>query len=163
MSNLTRKENGNSQNPQLANVWEPFRLMENMLGWNPFAMLHPAHVPTAAQNYMPRFDVKETQDCYVFTADLPGIREEDLDVSLTGNRLVISGKRESEECQESEQYHLHERSYGRFSRAFSLPDCINPDQVKAHLKDGVLTLTVGKKTEVQPRRIQISSKPVASA
>lgn len=163
MSNLTRRENSSHPNPQLANAWEPFRLMESMLGWNPISTLHPTNVATAPQNYMPRFDVKETQDSYVFAADLPGIREEDLDISLTGNQLVVSGKRECEQCKETEQYHLYERSSGRFSRAFSLPDGINPDQVKAHLKDGVLTLTVGKKPEVQPRRIQISAKPTASA
>ena len=115
------------------------------------------------QSYMPQFDVKETKDSYVFSADLPGIREEDLDISLNGNQLVVSGKREGEERKETEQYHLHERSYGRFSRAFSLPDGINREQIKAHLKDGVLTLTIGKTPEVQPRRIQISPKPAASA
>lgn len=163
MSNLTRRENSSHPNPHPGNGWEPFRLMESMLGWNPFSTLHPTHVAAVPQNYIPRFDVKETQDSYVFSADLPGIREEDLDVSLTGNQLVVSGKREREECKESEQYHLYERSYGRFSRTFSLPDGSNPEQVKAHLKDGVLTLTVGKKPEVQPRRIQISPKPAANA
>lgn len=163
MSNLIRRENIHHPNPQLANVWEPFRLMESMLGWMPISALLPTSVSTGPQNHMPWFDVKETRDSYVLAADLPGIREEDLDISLTGNQLVVSGKRECEECAENEQYHLRERSYGRFSRSFSLPDGIDAEQVKAHLKEGVLTLTIGKKPEVQPRRIQVSAKPAASA
>lgn len=163
MTNLVRRESNPQTNPQTLSAWEPFRLMESMLGWNPFSPLLPNSGMLTQQVYSPRFDVKETQDSYVFTADLPGIREEDLDISLTGNQLVISGKRDYQQTKETAHYHLCERSYGRFSRSFALPDGINPGETSAHLKDGVLTLTVGKKPEVQARRIPLNNKAAANA
>lgn len=160
-TNLVRKEN--SQIPTRSGVspWDPFRIMESMLGWEP--SLLPLGGGANAQSFTPKFDVKETKDSYVFTADLPGIKEDDLDISLTGNQLVVSGKREQESSKETERYHLYERSYGRFSRIFTLPDGVNADQVSANLKEGVLTLTVGKKPEVQPRKISLSAKAQGSA
>jgi len=163
MANITRRETNPNTNPRTASIWDPFRIMESMLGWNPATGLVPETGAMSPQGYVPRFDVKETKDSYVFTADLPGIKESDLDISLTGNQLVVSGKRECKEEKDTEQYHLYECSYGRFSRTFSLPEGINPDQVTAHLNAGVLTLTVGKKPEVQPRRIALSGKSAATA
>lgn len=163
MTTMVRRENSQRPTRSAENAWDPFRLMDSMLRWEPFSSLMPSAGTAASQVYMPKFDVKETKDGYVFTADLPGIKEADLDISLTGNQLVISGKRDLEETKESEQYHLYERSYGQFSRSFALPEGVNPDSVSAHLRDGVLTLTVGKRPEVQPRRIQLSAKPHTSA
>lgn len=163
MANLIRRESGQTPARTGHGTWDPFRLMESMLGWDPVSALLPTSGVAAAELQVPRFDVKETKESYVFTADLPGIKDEDLDISLTANQLVVSGKRELEESKESEKYHLYERSYGQFSRSFTLPDGIDPERVTAHLKDGVLTLTVGKKPEVQPRRIQISGKAATSA
>jgi HSP20 family protein len=104
---------------------------------------------------VPRFDVKETGDAYLFTADLPGVKESDLDISLAGNILTVSGKREEEHRDEGEQYHATERSHGQFTRSFSLPDTADTGHVQASLKDGVLHLHVPKKPEVQPRKIPI--------
>jgi HSP20 family protein len=163
MANLIRKEKEQTPARTGQSAWDPFRIMESMLEWDPFSSLAPSLGTGGMQSYMPRFDVKETQDRYTFTADLPGIKEDDLNISLTGNRLVISGKREAEESKEEGQYHLYERSYGQFSRSFSLPEGVNSDEVSAHLKDGVLTVTVGKKPEVQPKRIQLSGKAAASS
>jgi HSP20 family protein len=137
------------------------QLFENMLRWDPITSLFPGDVGSAA--FVPHVDVTENASSYVFTADLPGVQEDQLDISLTGNQLVISGKREAPEPQEGARYHLYERAHGQFSRTFSLPDGINPDQVTASLKNGVLTLTVGKRPEVQPRRIPLSQKPQAHA
>lgn len=162
MANLIRREGSQIPTRSAMSPWDPFRIMESMLGWEPGASLLPLGGATA-QSYVPKFDVKETQDSYVFTADLPGIKEEDLDISLTGNQLMVSGKREQESSKETERYHLYERSHGSFSRVFTLPDGVNPDQVAANLKEGVLTLTVGKKPEVQPRKISLSSKAKGSA
>ena len=161
MANLVRRDNNQSSIPATQNIWDPFRIMESMLGLNPAASLLP-NFGTSPQVYMPKFDVKETQDSYIFSADLPGIQEKDLEISLTGNQLVISGKREFQEDKEAHHYHLYERSYGQFTRSFSLPEGANPDQVTANLKDGVLTLSVGKKPEVQPRRIQLGKNTANS-
>ena len=155
MSNLSRREN--ALNRATSNTWDPFRLMENIF------QLNPRYATAEAPVYLPHFDVKETKDSYVFTADLPGIKDEDLDISLTGNQLTITGKRESVEQKDTERYHVSERVYGRFTRAFTLPDGISNENVTANLKDGVLTLSVGKRPEVQARKIKVGEKSQASA
>ncbi|HJW09580.1 MAG TPA: Hsp20/alpha crystallin family protein, partial [Holophagaceae bacterium] len=110
---------------------EPFRNLSDLLRWDPFreASLWP-QLPTAME-FSPSFDVKENDNAYVFTADMPGIKEEDLDVQLTGHRLTISGKRESEKKEEKDNYHLLERSYGSFSRTFTLPEETTSSKVDA--------------------------------
>jgi HSP20 family protein len=76
---------------------------------------------------------------------------------VIGNRLSVSGKREPEQVAESDTFYASERSYGSFTRTFTLPEGANLDQVRADLKDGVLTLQVPKNAEVQPRRAPIKS------
>jgi HSP20 family protein len=77
------------------------------------------------------------------------------DISLTGNRLTIAGSRTEEETEEGAAYYARERTYGSFSRAFTLPEGIDGNQVQADLKGGVLTVAVPKTPEVQPRRITL--------
>jgi len=162
MTNLVRRNNDSQTSVRsTAGTWDPFRIMESMLKWDP----HTSALPSVhtADVFVPNFDVKETKDGYIFAADLPGVAEQDVDVSLTGNRLSISGKRETEARQESEQYYLYERAWGSFSRSFTLPDGIDTEKVSAHFKDGVLTVTVGKLPQAQPRRIEISARSKTTA
>jgi HSP20 family protein len=105
--------------------------------------------------FVPHFDVKESEAGYVFKADLPGVKEQDLDISLTGNRLTVSGKRDAEERHESETYFAFERTYGSFTRSFTLPEGADAEHVQAELKSGVLTLVLPKKPENQPRKINL--------
>jgi HSP20 family protein len=70
--------------------------------------------------FVPDFEVKETKEGFVFKADVPGIKEKDLEITMTGNRLTISGKREAEMEERSDTYYACERSYGSFTRAFTL-------------------------------------------
>jgi HSP20 family protein len=77
-------------------------------------------------------------------------------VSLTGNRLTLTGKREEEKREEKDNYFSCERSYGSFSRTFTLPAGTDPDKASAELKDGVLTVTLPKKPEVQPKNIPVN-------
>lgn len=137
-----------------AAAWEPFRLMRELMSWDPFAEMLP-RAGAEPVVFTPRFEVKETKDAYVFKADLPGIDEKDLDISLTGNRLTVSGKREAEERQESETYYAYERSYGSFSRSFTLPDGADVDHAEADLKNGVLLISIPKRPEHQPRKISL--------
>jgi len=155
MATLIRR-NQNEVAPS-GSVWDPFRVMRDVLRWDPFRELEAA----AGGDYglfAPSFDVKENRDGYVFRADLPGVKEEDLEISLTGNRLAISGRREEEKREQGETYYASERSYGSFSRAFTLPDGTDAENVRAELKNGVLQVTVPKKPEVQPRKIQIAKE-----
>ena len=83
------------------------------------------------------------------------IDEKNIDVSLTGARLTVSGLRDEEDRHEGENFFADERAFGSFTRAFTLPDGVDGDQVSADLKDGVLTLHIPKKPENQPKKISI--------
>ncbi len=159
MSNITVRNNGNK--PSLAaNIaeprWEPFRLMRDMMGWDPFGEMTP-FTAQAPAGFMPTFEVKETKDGYSFKADVPGVKESDLEVTVTGNRLTVSGKREAEKQEQSDTYYTYERSYGSFTRAFTLPDGVDLGSVRADLGDGVLMLTIKKSPETQPKKIAVQS------
>ena len=157
MSNITvRKENGNRPVP-MAREWEPARIMRSLLGWDPFREMTPFLPEEAAMGFSPDFEVKETKDGFIFKADVPGIKESDLDVNVAGNRLTVSGKREQEKQEQSETYYTYERSYGSFTRSFTLPEGTAADAVRAELKDGVLTLTLPKTPEAQPKKIQVKT------
>ncbi|MFP2896619.1 Hsp20/alpha crystallin family protein [Corallococcus sp. 4LFB] len=136
--------------------WDPFAQMHELLQTDPMALLRKM-VPGGEEGWSlaPDFDVKETQDAYVFKADLPGVKQEDLDVSVTGQRLIISGKRDEEKREEGERYFTYERSHGGFSRTFTVPEGVDVDRVSAELKDGVLVLRIPKRAEAQSKRIPI--------
>lgn len=94
----------------------------------------------------------------MFRADVPGAEDSDLDVKLTQNRLSISGKRESEKSEKGDTFYTNERSYGSFTRSFTLPEGVDADKIRAELKEGVLTLSIPKRPEVQPKKIAVSNK-----
>src|SRR5438067_13730413 len=97
MANITRRGTGQLSTGQ---EWDPFRMMREMLRWDPFREMTPytgGGLQEGGLGFVPQFEVKETKDAYIFKADLPGVKEEDLDISLTGNRLTVSGKREAEQ------------------------------------------------------------------
>jgi HSP20 family protein len=129
--------------------------MGNLLGWDPFREMSPATPQVESGMFLPRFEVKETKDGYLFLADVPGVNEKDIDISLTGNRLTISGKRDVEEHHENDRFFAYERSYGTFSRSFTLPEGTDAEHVRADLKNGVLKVLLPKKPELQPRKIAI--------
>lgn len=155
MANLIRKNEG-AQPERLPREWEPLRLMRELVGWDPFAEMTP--YGQELTGFVPRFEVKETKDAYLFKADLPGIQEKDLEITMTGNRLTVGGKREAEEHKEGETWYAYERSYGTFSRSFTLPEGTDFDHAAADLKNGVLAITVPKKPEHQPRKITLGEK-----
>jgi HSP20 family protein len=158
MASLIRRNQGEVA-PSSASVWDPFRVMRDVFRFDPFRELEAvAGVGGEYGLFAPSFDVKENKEGYVFRADLPGVREEDLEISLTGNHLAISGKREQEKHEQGDTYYASERSYGSFSRAFTLPDGTDGENVKAELKNGVLQVIVPKKPEVQPRKITIGKE-----
>jgi HSP20 family protein len=129
--------------------WDPFRTLAAWLGAEPRAASEPV--------FAPRFDVEEDKGQYVVTADLPGVKPEALAVAIEGDRLKVSGRRESNHKEASEQTCVSEISYGSFAREFTLPENVDGEHVTAGLKDGVLTLVLPKKPEAQPRKITVSS------
>jgi len=133
--------------------------------WDPFAGLLaeygfpvPRYTERQVETFVPRFEVRETKEALVLKADLPGVKSDDLDVSVQANVLSISGKREQEKTTEDEHVHMVERSYGSFTRSFTLPDGVDTKKLEAELKDGVLTLTLPKVPEAKPQRVQIKAK-----
>lgn len=150
MANLIRRKNTGSM--ESARPFDPFEVMRDLMRWDPFA---DVSLGSSNAGFVPSFDVKETRDSYVFTADLPGVKESDLELSLTGNRLTISGKREEEHKEEDDRWFAYERSYGAFSRSFTLPDGVDADHAAAALKDGVLRVRIPKKEEMKPRKIEL--------
>jgi HSP20 family protein len=138
--------------------WDPFRSMRELMRWDPFAALSAFPASQGATTFMPNFEIKETRESFVFTADMPGVAEKDLHVQLSDNRLSVSGKRESERTEQHETYYAAERSYGSFSRSFILPEGIDADKAQAQLKNGVLSIAVPKRPEAQPRKIAVQSK-----
>jgi len=135
--------------------WDPFEMMQDLMRWDPFREMSRRMLGEETGAFVPTFDVKETKDSFVFRADLPGVKDSDVDISLTGNRLTISGRRQEENKEEGEQFYAYERSYGSFSRSFTLPEGIDAEHVQADLKDGVLNVVLPKKPEVQPKRIAL--------
>ncbi|MCA9626915.1 MAG: Hsp20 family protein [Myxococcales bacterium] len=106
--------------------------------------------------FVPSFDVKETAEAFELFADLPGVKAENVDVRVNGNQLSITGKREAETKKEGENFHQVERTYGSFSRVFTLPDNAG-HEVDAELKDGVLKVSIPKKPESKPRQISVKA------
>lgn len=150
-----------SGNGDVIEAWDPFRAMRDWMRWDPFREMAPL-LGRTEREWMPAFEVRENKDAYVFTADVPGMKPEDIEVSLTGNRLSISGKRESQKEHKDDTYYTYERSYGSFSRAFTLPEGIDTEHLKSELKDGVLTLVVPKKPEAQAKKIPIATATTKS-
>ena len=103
------------------------------------------------------FDMYETGEDYVVTATLPGVKPDDLDITVQGNVLTISGELKPEDGDGERNYHLRERSYGRFSRQVTLPMGVRSDQIQAHMEHGVLKLHLPKAEEAKPRRIEIQA------
>jgi HSP20 family protein len=155
MTDITvRRHNGNQPATIEPSVtWDPWRTMRALMSFDPFREMAtlPAF-PEPGIAFNAAFDVKETKDAYLFKADLPGIKEKDLEVTMTGNRLNVSGKREEEKEEKTDRYYTYERHYGSFSRSFTLP---------ASLEQGVLTITVPKTPEMQPKKIAVKSETSA--
>ncbi len=105
---------------------------------------------------MPHMDVSETENEVRICAELPGVSEKDVDVSLSGDVLTIRGEKKFERKDDTENYHFMERSYGTFQRSLRLPYAVDPDQVQASFENGVLTVTLPKgKEQERSRPIQV--------
>ena len=105
----------------------------------------------------PALDVHETPDEIVVTASLPGLKAEDVEITMTGQTLTLRGEFKADETVDRDQYLYRERRYGSFSRTLQLPVRVEGDRAEATFTDGILTLHVPKAEEVKPRQIQIKA------
>jgi HSP20 family protein len=163
MSTIAVRKDDQSKSTPTTRSWEPFsfrtdplRTMRELLGWDPFREMAPL-ATVASATFAPTFEVKETKDGYCFKADVPGVKESDIEVTLTGNRLTMAGRRDAEKQEQTDTIYTYERSYGEFTRSFTLPEGIDASTTLAELKDGVLTVSVKKLPEAQPKKIAVQS------
>ncbi len=162
MANLTKaplRERSRAISSFLSPWDDPFDMIDQFMRFGPRWLSFPNERQSNLDIYVPKFDVKETKDRYIFRADLPGFREEEIDISLTGNRLTISGKREVEDRDEDENYFISERSQGSFQRSFTLPETADVDRMAASMKDGVLEMSIPKRPDAKPRKISLRQGP----
>ena len=106
---------------------------------------------------MPHIDVSETEKELKIRAELPGVTEKDVEVTLNDDVLTIRGEKKIERTSEQENYHFVERSYGTFQRSLRVPYPVEPDQVQARFEHGVLTVTLPKSEQQRSRRIQVQA------
>lgn len=109
------------------------------------------------QRWVPAMDLTEAEDHFVLKADLPGLDDDDVAIEVQEGTLTVAGERRAEHVQREKGWHRIERSFGRFSRALSLPEGVDPDGVTAEFDRGVLTVRIPKPEERKPRRISIGT------
>ena len=113
--------------------------------------------------WAPAVDIYETEHELVVKTDLPDVRPEDLDIRVENNILTIRGDRKFENKVDEKNYLRVERTYGSFSRSFSLVNTVNSEAIKADYKNGVLTLTIPKREEAKPKQIKVNVETPAVA
>lgn len=109
---------------------------------------------------LPRTDVKESRTGYTIAVELPGVEEADVDVTMSDDTLTVKGEKKSERTEKDENYHMSERSYGRFERRFHLPDDVDPEKTSASFDKGVLTVSLPRsaKARAKARKINVKKK-----
>ncbi len=142
--------------------WEPLRdalsiqrtmdrFLEEFLG-------RPLASTEAAWALMPHIDLYETDDAIVLKATLPGVKPEDLEITITGDVLTLRGEVQEDAVEEGATYYLRERRFGTFSRSIRLPAPVVADEAEATFENGVLTLVLPKAEEARPKLIEVKPK-----
>jgi HSP20 family protein len=133
--------------------WDPFRDMKSVE--DEFDRLIGRAY--SRNTWVPALDVRETDDNFELTLDLPGIDPKDVSVNYEDGMLTVSGKREFSEERQGETWHRIERSFGTFARSVRLPRTADPDKIEAGFDKGVLTISVPKAETAKPRQIEVRS------
>jgi len=133
------------------------RRFEDIFG-RPFLPSVWRRLPIEERGWAPPIEVFEKEDKFVVKAELPGIKEEDIDVSVVGYTLTVKGERKAETEVKEEDYYCCERSYGSFSRSIALPSTVDAKKIEASFEDGVLEVSLPKAAEVKPEKISVSAK-----
>ncbi len=154
----------------LLEKWHP--RSQSLVAWDPFvemAGLHqmadqlfgeffgrtPFKMAATESLWSPVVDVYETEESIRLVADLPGVKQEEIQVSIEGDTLTLKGERKRDAEVKEDQYYRVERSYGTFQRSITLPSVVDPHKVKATYRDGVLEILLPKKEEAKPKEIKI--------
>jgi len=128
------------------------RMFNQMLGdfWGGSTLFEPS-----SRGFLPAVDVRETQDALHFDVELPGMTKEHIDITVENNVLTISGERKFEKETKEGEYHRMERSFGHFSRSFTLPTGVRTDKIDAKFEHGILSIDLPKQEGAKPKKIAI--------
>jgi len=148
---VTRGQGGGTPNLELNRL----RQQIDSLFEDPLSIFAPG--TSFFEGWTPPVDVFEDKDKYAVRAELPGMKKEDIEVSLDGNTLTISGERTQEEEKKEGETYRAERFFGRFQRSITLPAPVQADKIEASYKDGVLTIRAPKSEEAKPKQIAVKS------
>jgi HSP20 family protein len=110
---------------------------------------------TLTSSWLPACDVFEDKDAVKIVAEIPGVRPEDVKISLENNLLTIRGEKQQQAEENNERVHRYERTYGTFERTFVLPNTVDPERIEAHSGDGILTVLIPKSEQARPREIPV--------
>ncbi len=119
---------------------------------------HQPREHVSARVWSPTVDVYEDTDAIVIKADLPGMKQEDIDIEMNGDMLTIRGERKFEDEERRDNYVRVERQYGTFQRTFTIGVPIEPNKVKATYRNGILELNIPKAEAVKPKKVQVSTE-----
>ncbi len=133
------------------------RLFSELMPSRLFREMMPTSLWREQGAILPAFDISEADDHFKVRADLPGIDAQNIDISLSGNVLTISGEKQDERTEEKENYFYSERQFGSFSRSFTLPSDVKEEGIEATYKDGVLQVTVPKSETIQRKKIEVKT------
>jgi HSP20 family protein len=139
--------------------WEPEREMMTLReamnhlfdeAFTPMSMMHTMGAPTV--------DLYQTDDNIVVRASLPGMKADDVQISINGDLLTIKGEFKEKQDKKEKSYHLREHRYGSFERTLSLPSLVESDKAHADFEDGILTITLPKSEAIKPKMITVKAK-----
>jgi HSP20 family protein len=143
--------------------WRPFREMEEWERRFDDLIGRPLwRLPVEERGWMPALDVFEKDDRFVVKAELPGIKEDDIHVSVVGDTLSIKGEKKTETQVKEEDYYRSECSYGGFYRSIPIPSNVDASKIEACFEDGVLEVALPKSAKVKPKKIAVSAKKKAT-
>lgn len=134
--------------------WDPFRDLREEIDrlFEDFSRGRRGEAPTV---WVPPMDLEETNDAYIVRFEIPGMKREDLKISITEHTLTLSAERKCESEEKDRTVHRREIVYGKFTRSISFPAEIDPQKAKATYKDGILTVELPKSERAKPREIEI--------
>lgn len=144
--------------------WRPFRELEaverhfdDILG----RFFGPAtwrRLPAEKREWAPAMEVYEKDDKFVVKTELPGMKKEDIDISVIGDTLTIKGEKKAENEVKEKDYYCSERSYGSFFRSITLPSSIDTRKIEASYEEGILEISLPKTAEIKPKKVTVSAK-----
>jgi HSP20 family protein len=136
---------------------QDIKTLQNQLNrlFEPFARFATGDEDLVSGTWVPPVDVAETQEQIIVRAEVPGMRQQDIQIEFENGLLTIRGERAIEKI-ENATWHRVERTYGNFSRSFTLPRTVDPEKISANYRDGVLEISVPKREEAKPKQIRIS-------